>query len=145
MGYYSQLALANDFHGNRPDTSFPTPTMILQWRIADLNERLLEVKKTDKSLGESRIPKEILHYIFPEHLFRVKDVEKAIEIALEKIQAEQNEEKKAYKEEFPEERLSLPRVVIIPAVATIEKNGSKEKEGIRHGNPVQKTTSYKTM
>lgn len=127
MGYYSQLALANDFHGNRPDTSFPTPIMVLQWRIMDLEDRLSEVKKTDKSLGGSRIPKEIIHYILPEHFHQVEDIELAIEVAQEKIAEEELEEKKAFKEEYPEERLSLSRVVIIPAAVTVEENESREK------------------
>lgn len=127
MGYFNHLSLYKDFHGNRPDTSFPTPIMVLQWRIIDLEERLAEVKKTDKSLEKSRIPKEILHYILPEQLFRVKDVEAAIFLAQKKIAEEELEETKAYKEVYPEPRLSLPSVVIISSEKAVENYRSREK------------------
>jgi hypothetical protein len=101
--------------------------MELNWRIEDLMNRLEEIKEKGYSGGFSRISKECLPYVLPEHLYRISDIELAIELAQQSIIEEELEEKKAYKEEYLEERLLSPRVVIIPAAVTAEKNGIREK------------------
>ena len=112
MGYFSQLALAKDFYGNRPDTSFPTPLMVLKWRVIDLETRLFELKDKKSGFEGSAIPKELLHYVLPEHLTHIKDVEIAIVLAKERvIEEEEFEKKKAYKEEFPEKKLSCVKLL----------------------------------
>ena len=127
MGYFNHLSLYKDFVGNRPDNSFPSRLMELNWRVEVLTNRLEIIKEKGYSGGFSRIRKEYLPYVLPEHLYRVSDVELAIELAQQSIIEEETELKKEYVEECPEERLSSPRVVIIPAAATAENNGIREK------------------
>lgn len=127
MGYFSQLALANDFYGNRPDTSFPTPVMVLKWRVMDLESRLLELMDKKSGFEGSVIPKEVIHYVLPEHLTRIKDVELAIELAKQKIDEEMSTGKNEYKEAFPEERLYSPSVIIVPSAVVAGKDIKREK------------------
>lgn len=94
---------------------------------------IIRDKKTDKSLGGSKIPKEIIHYILPEHLHRIEDIEFAIEVAQEKIAEEELEEKKAYKEVYPEPRFCFHNVVIIPSEKAVENYRNREKV-LAHGS-----------
>lgn len=131
MGYFSQLALVKDFYGNRPDTSFPTPVMVLKWRVTDLETRLLELRDKKSGFEGSVIPKEVIHYVLPEHLTRIEDVELAILLAKQKIDEEESEGRNEYKEEFPEERLYSPSVVIVPSAVVVGKEIKREKVNTR--------------
>ena len=132
MGYYSHLSLAQDFFGNGPDISFPTPVEVMRWKIQDLETRLNELQ--EHSLGNSfaRISKDQLPWVLPEHMNSVSDVIKAIELAQHSLAVEEAEAKTAYYEVKPDPIVFSPRVVIVPSVAP-EKQSNREKV-LTHGN-----------
>ena len=99
MAYFSHLALAQDFLGNRPDLSFPTPIMVLTWRIEGLEHRLEELNERGNPNRYCGISREILQYVLPEYLHNAGDVVAAIELAKQRLSEELEAEKKEYYEE----------------------------------------------
>ena len=120
MAYFSQLALAQDFLGNRPDLSFTTPIMVLKWRIEDLERRLEELNERGSPNKFCKISREVLPYVLPEHMHNAGDVSAAIELAQQRLSEELDAEKKEYYEEaIP--CAYLPYEVIKPVVPSVNQ------------------------
>ena len=83
MGYYSNLAIDNDF--DYPDCSYTPPQMQLMWRLEDLQERLEEL--TEKRYEDRvTLSEDDLRYALPKAFVTVGDVKAAMSLAILDLQ-----------------------------------------------------------
>lgn len=89
MGYFSNYAL--DYEADYEDNSYPSPEKQLMWRLEDLQSRWEELKeysaphsKYDAGL---RLSDDDVRYAIPEYFTSVRDVERAIKLAISDLRA----------------------------------------------------------
>ena len=79
MGYFSQLSASMSYDD---DLSYPSPESQLLMRLEDLKLRLEELSHQRQAFCNSYIlTDDDLRYVLPEHLYSVRHVSKAIELA----------------------------------------------------------------
>ena len=79
MGYFSQLSASMSYDD---DLSYPSPESQLLMRLDDLKLRLVELSHQSQAFNNPYIlTDDDLRYVLPEHLYSVRHVEKAIELA----------------------------------------------------------------
>ncbi len=89
MGYFSNCAL--DYEDAYEDYSYPSPEMQLKWRLEDLQSRWEELKEYSaphpKYDAGVRLTDDEVRYAIPEYFMSVRDVERAIELAISDLRS----------------------------------------------------------
>ena len=112
MGYFSNYAL--DYEADYEDNSYPSPEKQLMWRLEDLQSRWEELKeysaphpKCDAGL---RLTDDDVRYAIPEYFTSVRDVERAIKLAISDLRANYGIELKENSTEEEQFAYDLPIV-----------------------------------
>lgn len=90
------------------DRCHPSPRMLLLWRIEDFKMRLEELEEKEKGGTRGELPYKKpmnnLKYILPEHLYCIRDVLAALDLAVDELAL--YDEANIVEIEFQEERYS---------------------------------------
>ncbi len=79
MGYFSQLSASMSYDD---DLTYPSPESQLLMRLDDLKLRLEELShQSQEFCNPYTLTEDDLRYVLPEHLYSVRHVAKAIELA----------------------------------------------------------------
>ena len=86
MGYFSNLAAANNHYAQDP--SYTPPQKQLLWRLEELQERLyaLTHQKTGKHDAGGWFFEDQLRYVLPEQFLSASNVRRAIDLAIFDLQ-----------------------------------------------------------